>query len=122
MRLSVIVCLGLAVALAGAEPEPHTPDHHYPLHPYHHPHHHLKGNGVAVHPGGGTSFVAPRLHLGKRSAEPEPEAEADADPSRSYSYVHHGYHPHVHYPRYHGYRYGHYYGYPAHYVHRRSAD
>lgn len=62
-------------------PHYHHPYHHYPYHHYHHPYHHhyhphppLKGHGgVAKHPGGATSYVAPRVHgLGKRSADPQP--------------------------------------------------
>nr|XP_027230108.1 uncharacterized histidine-rich protein DDB_G0274557-like [Penaeus vannamei] len=134
--VAALVCLAAAV-VAHADPEPHK-YHHYPYHRYyHHPHHvkPLKGDGVAKHPGGGTSFVAPRVHgLGKRSADPEPAADpepvADPDPSKSYSYqvVHHGY-PHYGYHHgyrypYYGYRYSHHYGYPYtyHKHHKRSAD
>ncbi|XP_069994874.1 uncharacterized protein [Penaeus vannamei] len=134
--VAALVCLAAAV-VAHADPEPHK-YHHYPYHRYyHHPLHvkPLKGDGVAKHPGGGTSFVAPRVHgLGKRSADPEPAADpepvADPDPSKSYSYqvVHHGY-PHYGYHHgyrypYYGYRYSHHYGYPYtyHKHHKRSAD
>nr|XP_027216165.1 uncharacterized protein LOC113808866 [Penaeus vannamei] len=143
--VAVLVCLAAAV-VAHADPEPHyfrSPYYYYP-HYYYPRHHHLeplKGDGVARHPGGGTSFVAPRVHgLKKRSADPMPEADpqpaadpepvADPDPSKSYSYqvVHHGY-PHYGYHHgyrypYYGYRYSHHYGYPYtyHKHHKRSAD
>merc|ERR1712142_1396837 len=91
MKLGVMVLVLVAMVSPG-EPEPHYShhpySHHYVYHyPYHHPvHHHVKGEGVAKHPGGATSYVAPQVHgLGKRSADPspvaDPEPEADADPT-----------------------------------------
>ncbi|XP_069994870.1 uncharacterized protein [Penaeus vannamei] len=138
MKLSAIalVCLAAAV-VTHADPEPHK-YHHYPYH-YYYPRHHnvepLEGDGVARHPGGGTSFVAPQVHgLTKRSADPMPEADpqpaADPDPSNSYSYqvVHHGhprygYHHGYRYP-YSGYRHTNFYGYPHtyHSHHKRSVE
>ncbi|XP_037795029.1 uncharacterized protein LOC119590437 [Penaeus monodon] len=141
--VAVLVCLAAAV-VAHADPEPHyfrSPYNYYPHYYYRHHIKPLKGDGVAKHPGGGTSFVAPRVHgLKKRSADPMPEANpepaadpeptADPDPSKSYSYqvVHHGYprygyHHGYRYP-YYGYRYSHHYGYPYtyHKHHKRSAD
>nr|XP_027230113.1 histidine-rich glycoprotein-like [Penaeus vannamei] len=138
MKLSAIalVCLAAAV-VTHADPEPHK-YHHYPYH-YYYPRHHnvepLEGDGVARHPGGGTSFVAPQVHgLTKRSADSTPEADpqpaADPDPSNSYSYqvVHHGhprygYHHGYRYP-FNNYRYNNYYGYPHtyHSHHKRSVE
>ncbi|XP_042856280.1 histidine-rich glycoprotein-like [Penaeus japonicus] len=137
MKLSAIalVCLAAAV-VTHADPEPHK-YHYYPYHHYSHYHHikPLKGDGVARHPGGGTSFVGPQVHgLTKRSADPTPEADpepsADPDPSKSYSYqvvnhghLHYGYRHSYRYP-YYGYRYSHHYGYPYSYHshHKRSAE
>ncbi|XP_042868801.1 uncharacterized histidine-rich protein DDB_G0274557-like [Penaeus japonicus] len=138
MKLTTIalVCLAAAV-VTYADPEPHK-YHQYPYYHYYPQYHHLEplqGDGVARHPGGGTSFVGPQVHgLTKRSADPMPETDpeptADPDPSNSYSHqvVHHG-HPHYGYHHgyrypYNGYRYTHHYGYPYnhHSHHKRSVQ
>ncbi|XP_047499494.1 uncharacterized histidine-rich protein DDB_G0274557-like [Penaeus chinensis] len=127
-----LVCLAAAV-VTHADPEPHK-YHHYPYYhydPLYHDVEPLEGDGVARHPGGGTSFVGPQVHgLTKRSADPMPEADpepvADSDTTNSYSYqiVHHG-HPHYgyRYP-YSGYRHNNFYGYPHRYHshHKRSVE
>ncbi|XP_037789293.1 histidine-rich glycoprotein-like [Penaeus monodon] len=129
---SIYVCNHIGVLAAAlvthADPEPHK--NHHPLYYYYYSQRHsvksLEGDGVARHPGGSTSFVAPQVHgLSKRSADPTPESNpepaADPDSANIYSYqvVHHG-HPHYGYNHgyrypYNAYRYNHYYGYPHRY-------
>ncbi|XP_042868805.1 uncharacterized protein LOC122251165 [Penaeus japonicus] len=79
MKLTAIalVCLAAAV-VTHADPEP-LKYHQYPYYHYYPQYHHLEplqGDGVARHPGGGTSFVGPQVHgLTKRSADLMPEAD-----------------------------------------------
>nr|XP_027230152.1 uncharacterized histidine-rich protein DDB_G0274557-like [Penaeus vannamei] len=138
MKLTAIalVCLAAAV-VTRADPEPHKYNHYpyYQYDPLYHDLEPLEGDGVARHPGGGTSFVAPQVHgLTKRSADPMPEADpqpaADPDTTNSYSHqvVHHGhprygYHHGYRYP-YSGYRHSNFYGYPHtyHSHHKRSVE
>ncbi|XP_047499490.1 uncharacterized histidine-rich protein DDB_G0274557-like [Penaeus chinensis] len=121
----VLVCLAAAV-VTHSDPEPHN-YHHYPYYYYYYHYHNVKpleGDGVARHPGGGTSFVAPQVHgLTKRSTDPTPEAIPG---TYSYQVVHHG-HPHDGYHNgfrylYDSYPYNHYYGYPHRYhSHHKSS-
>ncbi|XP_064093195.1 uncharacterized protein LOC135205933 isoform X2 [Macrobrachium nipponense] len=68
-------------------PHRYHPYYHYPYHHYQHYRNHPSredGKGVAVHPGGATSYIFPQVHgIGKRSAE------ASAEPSYAYSYMSH---------------------------------
>ncbi|XP_037795032.1 LOW QUALITY PROTEIN: uncharacterized protein LOC119590443 [Penaeus monodon] len=143
MKFVAITLVCLAVAeVTHADPEPHKYHpysyHHYPSYHYY-PHNlHVKpleGDGVATHPGGGTSFLATQVHgFTKHSADPmpesnpEPEADPNSDNTYSYQVVHHG-HPHYGYHNgyrypYNAYRYNHYYGYPHRYHnhHKRSVE
>ncbi|XP_027230152.2 uncharacterized protein [Penaeus vannamei] len=132
MKLTAIalVCLAAAV-VTRADPEPHKYNHYpyYQYDPLYHDLEPLEGDGVARHPGGGTSFVAPQVHgLTKRSADPTPEADPDTTNSYSHQVVHHG-HPHYGYHHgyrypYSGYRHSNFYGYPHtyHSHHKRSVE
>lgn len=65
------------------------------------------GSGVALHPGGATSYIHPQVHgLGKRSADPQ------TNPNYSFSY----YHP------YHRYGYPFHPFSPLHHMGKRSAE
>ncbi|KAG7169755.1 uncharacterized protein LOC121865573 [Homarus americanus] len=85
-------------------PRHYYPYRQYPYYPYNYKNLRTKsevqdGKGVALHPGGATSFVFPQVHgVGKRSAKPV--AEAAADPDFSYGYHSGNFSPH--------HRYGHY--------------
>ncbi|KAK7070878.1 hypothetical protein SK128_003085 [Halocaridina rubra] len=79
--------------IPGEFPYHYYPYKYHPHYPYHYQHYRNHpnredGSGVALHPGGATSFVYPQTHgVGKRSADPE------ADPGHTYSYISNSYHP-----------------------------
>ncbi|XP_066952434.1 uncharacterized protein [Macrobrachium rosenbergii] len=96
-------------------PHRYHPYYHYPYHYQHYRNHPSRedGKGVAVHPGGATSYIFPQVHgIGKRSAE--------ADPSYAYSYMSH-LHPYFNRP-FGYYRYPYYrpFGLYHHHLDKRS--
>ncbi|XP_068241274.1 uncharacterized protein [Palaemon carinicauda] len=86
-------------------PYRYNPYYHHPYHYQHYRNHPSRedGKGVAVHPGGATSYIFPQVHgIGKRAAV------ANADPNYAFSYMSHlhpyfnrpfGYHRYPYYSR-----------------------
>ncbi|XP_045605557.2 uncharacterized protein [Procambarus clarkii] len=78
------------------------PYRYYPFYPYQYKQLRTKpedGKGVALHPGGSTSYVFPQVHgVGKRSAKPT--AQAAANPDFAYGYHTGDYFPYRHYGLY----------------------